>query len=235
MDKAFTLESGSANLEAMNAAQSYQAAMARLVVREMGLRQGMVLDFGAGTGTYSRAVDRMTGWDIFAMEPHRELHPAFGRGIKVVSSLEEVAPISLDGAFSLNVFEHIEDDVAALRDLAACCKPGAPIFVLVPAHMSLWSPMDDLVGHVRRYSRDSLAELGHSAGLKVVRQGWFDSTGYFATKVYRLATRAGLLRGPAGAISKWQVGAFDKVFDLAEPVLHWVAPGKNCWVRLAHE
>lgn len=231
MDSA--LSSGSANLEAMDAARAYQAAMTKLLVTQLGLEQGRVLDFGAGTGSYTRAAAvARPGWEMVAMEPHVALHREIGAGVEVHTDLESIPPASLDGAFSLNVFEHIDDHVAVLAGLAAKCKPGAPIFILVPAHMSLWSPMDDLVGHVRRYSLQGLAELGASAGLRVTKQGWFDSTGFFATKVYRVAASLKLLRGPAGAINKGQVGLFDRVFSLIEPVLSKVSPGKNCWIRL---
>ena len=230
-----SIDSGSANLEAMDAAKAYQAAMTRLLVSTLGLPAGLVLDYGAGTGAYTRmAAQARPRWTVHALEPNRALHRHFGSGARAFASLDELLPGSLDAAFSLNVFEHIQDDVRALEHLAACCKPGAPIFLLVPAHMSLWSPMDDLVGHARRYGLSQLEELGLAAGLRVAASGWFDGTGYLATKAYRLAARSGLLTRVDGTITARQVQAFDRVFSVCEPILSALrAPlGKNCWVKL---
>lgn len=229
------LESGSANLEAMDAAKTYQAAMTRLLVRKMALSRGVVLDYGAGTGTYTRLAAQMQpGWQVRALEPNRALHAHYGPGLDSFSSLEDIEPASLDGAFSLNVFEHIPDDLEALRKLAARCKRGTPIFILVPAHMSLWSPMDDLVGHVRRYGRKQLELLARSAGLHVIESGWFDGAGYIATQVYRNLVRMRVLAKADGTISSGQVVAFDRVFAVVEPVIRAMRLplGKNCWVRL---
>lgn len=226
------LNSGSSNLEAMDAAPTYQAAMLKLMVSQMGLREGRVLDFGAGSGAYTRAAAAQTAWSMCALEPYEALHPLIGQGVEKYSSLDDVSQASLDGAFSLNVLEHIDDDVNALRTLSARCRPGAPIFLLVPAHMSLWSPMDDLVGHVRRYSMLRLTAGASAAGLVVERQGWFDTTGFFATHAYRMAVKAKLLAQTNGAVSKTQVGAFDRLFKVSEPVFAAlrVPLGKNCWV-----
>lgn len=232
MDDALT--SGSSNLEAMDAAPKYQASMTQLMVSRMGLERGTVLDFGAGSGSYTRAAKSATNWDVQALEPYTALHARIGPGIAVHASLDRVPLASLDGAFSLNVFEHIEDDVGTLRLLARRCQPDAPIFILVPAHMSLWSPMDDLVGHVRRYSLSGLVKMAQAAGMRVESKGWFDTTGFFATHAYRAATRAGLVAKVDGSVTKEQVGAFDRVFSLAEPLFRaaHVPLGKNCWVLL---
>ncbi|CAB5514691.1 hypothetical protein LMG26857_03750 [Achromobacter anxifer] len=229
------MANGAANLEAMDAAATYQAAMTSLLIRSMGLARGTVLDYGAGTGAYARAVARaQPQWCVQALEPNRLLHSHFCSETTVFSGLAHIQPSSLDGAFSLNVFEHIVEDVQVLANLAARCKPGAPIFILVPAHMGLWSPMDDLVGHVRRYSLRELEQLGQAAGLRVTGSGWFDGTGYLATKAYQIAMRAGLLSKTDGTISTTQVAAFDRVFALCEPLIRGLRLplGKNCWVRL---
>lgn len=224
----------SLNLDAMDAAPAYQAAMRKLVVAQMGLKEGRVLDFGAGSGAYSRAVAAATGWTVSALEPYSVLHNKIGPGIEVLSSFEDIPPASFDGAFSLNVLEHILDDAGALLQLAVRCRPNAPIFVLVPAHMSLWTPMDDRVGHVRRYSCQELNRLAQRAGLKIERQGWFDATGFVATRAYQALGKFMGARRLTGEVSKGQLQAFDTVFSIAEPLLTGlkVPLGKNCWALL---
>ncbi|KWA83931.1 hypothetical protein WL29_21430 [Burkholderia ubonensis] len=224
-----------ANLEAMGEAVGYQAAMRQLVFDKLRLRtaRGRVLDFGAGRGDYAAAIQRCTASQVLCLEPDRTLHQHYPSGMSVVDDLNRIEASSLDGAYSLNVLEHIEDDIGALTELAARCRPGALVFVLVPANPRLWTPMDTLVGHYRRYTPRLLRESARLAGLEVVEEGWFDRTGYFATRAYQRLHRAGLLRAQsAGAVSRQQIRCFDALFKLSEPVLRNLRLpfGKNCWV-----
>jgi SAM-dependent methyltransferase len=224
-----------ANLEAMTEARAYQAAMRQLVIDKLALRtrRGVVLDFGAGRGDYAAAIQPQTVMSVVGMEPDVRLHEHYPSTVPVVATLERIAPGSLDCAYSLNVLEHIEKDVRALRELAVRCRPGAPIFLLVPANPRLWTPMDSLVGHWRRYTPETLGATAEQAGLVIDQWGWFDRTGYFATRAYQLLHNAGLLKAQRpGAVSRLQIRCFDALFQLAEPGfagLH-LPFGKNCWV-----
>lgn len=229
-----------ANLEAMSAARNYQRAMAELVVRELVLdvgsqEAGVLLDFGAGRGDYARALQDHTSLRVVGLEPDERQHVHYPAGGPVVSQLEQLsdAPCAV---YSLNVLEHILDDVAALKSLAARCEPGARLFLLVPAHPELWTAMDTRVGHQRRYTPETLRDCVTQAGLEVLREGWFDRTGYWATRVYQWLAKVrpwgdrGSSASQAGRISRTQVQLFDVVFRLFEPLLPRRAPGKNCWV-----
>lgn len=230
-----------ANLEAMSAARNYQRSMADLAVRELGLavgspEAGVLLDFGAGRGDYARALQNHTGMRVVGLEPDECQHVHYPAGVPVVSQLEQLrdAPSAV---YSLNVLEHIVDDVAALKSLAARCEPGARLFLLVPAHPELWTAMDSRVGHQRRYTPETLRNCVTQAGLEVLREGWFDRTGYWATRLYQWlglvhswGDRGSSASQTAGRISRTQVQLFDVVYRLLEPLLPPRAPGKNCWV-----
>jgi len=224
-----------ANLEAMGEAVAYQAAMRQLVIDKLDLRAGAwrVLDFGAGRGDYAVAIHAQTGHAVDCLEPDARLHSCYPPGLAVVESLAHIAPASLEQVYTLNVLEHIKDEVAALRELAACCRPGAAVFILVPANPALWTPMDTLVGHQRRYTAAGLRQAVSAAGLTVVEEGWFDRTGYFATRAYQALHRAGLLKTTgAGAVSKLQIRVFDVLFRRVEPLLAALKLpfGKNRWI-----
>ena len=221
-----------ANLEAMGEAVTYQAAMRQLVVDSLGphTADASVLDFGAGRGDYAAGLQRQQPAEVLCLEPDRALHQHYPADLPVVASLRDLRA-GVDSAYSLNVFEHIEDDVGTLRELARHCRPGARIFILVPANPKLWTAMDTLVGHRRRYMPDTPRDVVRQAGLTLVEEGWFDRTGYFATRAYQLLQRAGLGgSGPAGAVSKRQIRVFDMLFKVLEPVLARFEFGKNCWV-----
>lgn len=94
---------------------------------------------------------------------------------------------SYDFAYTLNVLEHIEDDGAAIRQLRDLLKPGARLFIYVPAFMFLYSAMDEQVGHIRRYRRSELESLCRANGLRIERSAYVDSIGFAASLLLRMA------------------------------------------------
>lgn len=226
-----------ANLEAMSEARAYQQAMADLVVRELGLRvpapaEGVLLDFGSGRGDYARELQGRTSLSLVGLEPDESQHAHYPADVSVIRQLDQLSS-KANAVYSLNVLEHIADDVAALRSLAAYCKPGALMLLLVPAHPKLWTAMDTRVGHQRRYTPETLRACVTQAGLKVLREGWFDRTGYWATRAYQIGLylKSCLTAiSAAGSVSPTQAKLFDLLFQALEPSLSKFEFGKNCWV-----
>ena len=77
----------------------------------------------------------------------------------------EVAPPGLrlpfeDEAFdlvtTLDVIEHVDDDVATLAELRRVLRPGGLLLVAVPAYMFLWGTQDEVSQHRRRYTNRTL-------------------------------------------------------------------------------
>ena len=77
------------------------------------------------------------------------------------------------GAF--DVLEHIEDDIAVLREVRAALRENGFLFITVPQHGWLWSPVDEYACHVRRYSVSELHQKLESIGFEVVRSTSFVS------------------------------------------------------------
>jgi SAM-dependent methyltransferase len=82
---------------------------------------------------------------------------------------------SFDLAVSLDVIEHLEDDLGALRELRRTIAPGGALLVTVPAYQWLWSGHDEINHHHRRYTRRSLQRVAEQAGWKQVRTTYFNS------------------------------------------------------------
>ena len=126
-----------------------------------------IVDVGAGSGYFSeRAAEAWTprpplvqvdsGYERDAREP----------GTTRLRALpERVAPGAL--VVLMDVLEHVDDDAALLRDVAARCAGPCRFFLTVPAFQSLWSPHDDFLGHKRRYRLPQFERLVASAGLRV--------------------------------------------------------------------
>jgi putative flippase GtrA len=221
---------GRDNLEAMTEAENYNAFLVSLVQAHCG--SGRVLDFGAGSGTFARPL-RDAGRDIVCVEPDERLRAMLAEdGLAAVAGTDEVAPASIDCAYTLNVLEHIEDDAAALETLRERLRPGGTLFVYVPAFNVLFGAMDEKVGHFRRYRRRELERMLEQAGFEVLESRYVDSLGFAASLVYRF------VGDRSGAISPASVALYDRlVFPLSRLLDRVLGPflGKNvlCVARAA--
>lgn len=173
------------NLEVMREAENYNRYLLRLVGAHATHGQ-RVLDFGAGSGTFAGPC-RALGIDVTALEPDDRLQDMLAAaGIPATTDAETLPDASFDCAYSLNVLEHIADDVAALRTVLAKLKPGGRLLVYVPAFPILFTSMDTKVGHVRRYTRATLRHSVAAAGFEIEDVRYADSLGFLATLVFKL-------------------------------------------------
>lgn len=171
------------NLETMEQAVRYNRFLLDLV-RPLAAGK-RVLDFGAGSGTFAGRL-AAEGADVWCVEPDAELRRELERrGLRASAGTEELAPASIDLAYSFNVLEHIADDAAALRELRRVLKPGGKLVLYVPAFMLLYSAMDRRIGHLRRYRKRPLAELVDGAGFIVDSVRYADSLGFAAALAFR--------------------------------------------------
>ncbi len=64
--------------------------------------------------------------------------------------------IEFDTVLCTNVLEHIESDHQAIKNMLAVLRPGGKLLLFVPAFPALYSSMDKLAGHYRRYTKRSI-------------------------------------------------------------------------------
>jgi len=180
--------SGGENLEVMREAKNYNHFL-RQLIRRFGGGAETALDFGAGIGTFSDSLDISPG-QVHCVEPDAAARGLLReKGFQAHELLSEIATASVSYVFTLNVLEHIEDDMAALHDLYRVLEPGGRILIYVPAFPVLFTSMDAHVGHHRRYRMAGLAEKMERAGFKIVKKAYADSLGFFATLAYRLVDK----------------------------------------------
>lgn len=76
----------------------------------------------------------------------------------------------VDLVISCMVMEHLEDDMesAFMAKSADCLKPEGIMMGLVPASPAHWGIEDDIAGHCRRYTRDSIGRLAMASQWKLL-------------------------------------------------------------------
>lgn len=83
----------------------------------------------------------------------------------------------IDTILCFNVLEHIEDDRLALRQMLQGLKVGGMLHVFVPAHQLLYSDLDRLAGHFRRYDRHLLSSALPADGFSILKLEYFNPVG----------------------------------------------------------
>ena len=79
-----------------------------------------------------------------------------------------------DVAFLLDVLEHLDDDVTALRETARAVTPGGLILVTMPAFHFFFSHNEVMAHHRRRYTTASMRSLAERAGVKLLDARYFN-------------------------------------------------------------
>jgi len=127
-----------------------------------------VVEIGVGHGGYRRhlppRVERYLGLDVDAalVERARALHPdeRFLQGdLMDPATVGVVSKEGYDTVLCVNVLEHIQDDRRAVAHLLSMLPAGGHLLLFVPAHPALYTDLDRLAGHHRRYTRDQVAGL----------------------------------------------------------------------------
>jgi len=72
-----------------------------------------------------------------------------------------------------DVIEHIEDDSKFLNELYQLLPIGTKVFITVPALKNLWSEIDPLSGHCRRYNKKELKRLNSEINFKIIDSGYY--------------------------------------------------------------
>lgn len=136
------------------------------------------LEIGCGTGIVMAVLERLglivTGLDV--NEKALSYAEKRTRGKLIRQSIFGFKPKKrYDTVGAFDVLEHIRDDEGFLRACYRLLSPNGYLLLTVPASMSLWSPVDALSGHVRRYEYEELFNKLINAGFRVKSLGYWNS------------------------------------------------------------
>jgi SAM-dependent methyltransferase len=101
---------------------------------------------------------------------------------------------SFDLVTGLDVVEHLDDDLAGLKEMRRVLSRGGRALFFVPAFMFLWGVQDDVSHHRRRYTMKELRRVVHEAGFEVERATYVNLSFFVPIVLGRLFMRATGLR-----------------------------------------
>ena len=166
--------------------------LADLIERRIALPEDpRILEIGCGTGHNLVMLKRFGRVDAIEIDPaaraiasERLGHAVMDAPLPALTGVEDRA---YDLVAILDVLEHVEEDRAALENIARKLRPGGRILIAVPAHPWMWSAHDVVNHHKRRYTRKTLRAVVESAGLKLEMMSWFNSLLFPLAAAARLA------------------------------------------------
>jgi SAM-dependent methyltransferase len=164
--------------------------------------RGQVLEVGAGIGATAPALwnSAVTRW--VCLEPDARLAVKLidlslgGAGAAkpevIIGDITAIpAERQFDAITYIDVLEHIADDAAELARAAAHLAPGGALIVLSPAFQWLYSPFDQAIGHVRRYTARTL-RAAFPRSLRKERVFYADAVGVVLSLGNRVMLRQSL-------------------------------------------
>jgi SAM-dependent methyltransferase len=153
-----------------------------------------VLEIGCGTGFVLKGLSalpnlRLTGSEIYlqGLRYARQTVP----GVAFIQLDATDMPFREDfdviGAF--DVLEHVADDRKVIEQVKLALRPGGAFVITVPQYRWMWSRLDEIVEHKRRYSRAELTGKLREAGFTVRYATSFVTTLFPLMAASRLLSR----------------------------------------------
>ena len=147
-----------------------------------------MLDIGCAGGVFlehfGAICERLFGID----QNHRVLSETKSGAITQVAADARKLPFhneSFPLISAIDIIEHVDDDLAVLREVYRILKPGGWFLVCVPAFMVLFGKHDELFRHLRRYTRRQLTQQVRAAGFSVKKATYIQPLFFFPLLIKR--------------------------------------------------
>ncbi len=147
--------------------------------------QGTVLDIGSGLGDIAQqfkepCIDEVifSDYDPLMLKALRERNFSLKKysvlplDITDTDLLKRHSSGIADTITCVNVLEHIEQDITALKHMKHFLKKGGRVVIFVPALQNIYGTLDRLVDHHRRYTKKTLGTVVQKAGF-IVKDSYY--------------------------------------------------------------
>jgi len=131
-----------------------------------------VLEIGCGTGNVLRELRRIPNLRLTGSEVNLQGLRYARAGLSDLTFIQlDATNMPFDAAFDVvgafDVLEHIDADEDVMRGVHRALRSGGLFIVTVPQFPWLWSTLDEIVEHKRRYLRKELVDKLDGAGFSV--------------------------------------------------------------------
>jgi 2-polyprenyl-3-methyl-5-hydroxy-6-metoxy-1,4-benzoquinol methylase len=181
---------------------------------------GDTLEVGAGCGSFTRYYENKKISSITLTEKDKKniltLSEKFknDKKIKVVNKYVYNLVKKFDVILYLHVLEHIKDDHSEIKAAIKRLKKNGSLIILVPAHNKMYSNLDKIVGHYRRYELNFFQKKFKS--LRQIDLKYLDSSGYVLYFLNKLMFKKE--KYP----SKFKIFIWDKFFTPVSIILDFI-------------
>ena len=155
----------------------------------------LLLDAGCGTGGTLEFINQFgfsIGMDVSSQALHfckkNHLNNLLQGDINHLPIKHE----RFDCVIALDLLEHLENETVCLREFHRVLKPGGYLITFVPAYQFMWSYMDEIGHHFRRYSRKNLCKVLSETGYNIK---WLTSFNLFLFPLIYLTRKLKAIMG----------------------------------------
>lgn len=151
---------------------------AQALLRQLGQRPARTLDFGCGSGLFTRCLGDVLGDGSVTGSDFESSAPVDLAGRPYLSMAElDAHKGSFDLVLAMHVLEHDDDPAALLDRICAMAKPGGTVVIEVPNVECAWVPIFGkawdawyLPFHRSHFSRTALRALAERQGYTVMAE-----------------------------------------------------------------
>lgn len=186
---------------------------------------GKVLEVGCGTGGVLAHLER--AFPTTELTGAEALLPGLRAASQRLSRTQllqcDATALPFDAEFdavgAFDVIEHIKQDEAVIRGMAAALAPGGVVLITVPQHPFLYGPADVAAMHERRYTASGLKARLRAAGLTPLCVTSFVSVLFPAMAAVRLVAK--YRGGSYDSAEEFKIGALNGVFKRVMDIERW--------------
>jgi SAM-dependent methyltransferase len=148
---------------------------ARRLLRHIGSGKGRILDFGCGSGQFTRVLGEVArNAEVIGADMHPNPPAELVRGQYVGPSKLSTLQGCCDSVLAMHVLEHDDDAAGLLATITGYARPGGKVVIEVPNVDCLWNDWFGrywdawyLPYHRQHFTRGSLVKLMQRSGLRI--------------------------------------------------------------------
>jgi 2-polyprenyl-3-methyl-5-hydroxy-6-metoxy-1,4-benzoquinol methylase len=153
-----------------------------------------ILDIGCSSGPLIKSLNQQGYQQVYGIDFSKNaISLCVKKRLKQVAVMDAASPAIKADQFDLiiasDILEHLQNDMAALKQWRRILKPNGVMIVIVPAFNFLWSSHDEVNHHFRRYTKHRLNQALNQNRLHLLRSSYSSFSSFLPAALLRLFQR----------------------------------------------